>query len=72
MPGSSGLVLAAEVARLRPQLPVVIASGYLSDELSRGAAGLGVRHLMQKQNLFDELVPLVLRILGARSAGLPD
>jgi PAS domain S-box-containing protein len=72
MPGSSGLVLAAEVTRLRPQLPVVIASGYLSDELIRGAAELGVRHLMQKQSLFDELVPLVLRILGARSAGLPD
>ena len=64
MPGSSGLELAAEVARLRPDLPVVIASGYVSDELRRGAGAAGVCHLLQKQNLIEELVPLVRRILS--------
>lgn len=63
MPGSSGLELASEVARLRPDLPIVIASGYVSDELRRGAAAAGVRHLLQKQNLIEELVPLVRRVL---------
>jgi CheY-like chemotaxis protein len=68
MPGASGLDLAADVARLRPGLPVVIASGYLPDALRLGAAQQGVRHLVQKQNLFEELVPLVLRILAQPSA----
>jgi hypothetical protein len=54
------------VARLRPALPVVITSGFVSDELHRGAAAVGVRHLLQKQNLFEELVPLALRILSER------
>jgi PAS domain S-box-containing protein len=68
MPGSSGLDLARAVMRLCPGLPVVITSGYLSDELSHGAAELGIRHLLQKQNLFEELVPTALRILSERGA----
>ena len=71
MPGSSGLDLAKAVMRLYPGLPVVITSGYLSDELSRGAAELGIRHLLQKQNLFEELVPTVLRILSESGAAAP-
>ena len=68
MLGSSGLDLAREVARLRPGLPVIIASGYVSDELRRGADEVGVHHFLQKQNLFEELVPLVLRVLAERGA----
>ena len=71
MPGSSGLDLASEVARLYPGLPVVITSGYVSDELSRNAAALGIRQLLQKQNLFEELVPVALRILSERGASTP-
>ena len=68
MPGSSGLDLASEVARLYPGLPVVITSGYVSDELSRSAGALGIRQILQKQNLFEELVPVTLRILSERDA----
>ena len=66
MPGSSGLDLAAELARLHPALPVVIISGYVSNELVRGAELVGVRHLLQKQDLFEDLAPLVQRILSER------
>jgi PAS domain S-box-containing protein len=72
MPGSSGLDLAREAMRLRPGLPVAIASGYVSNELSHGAAALGIRHILQKQNLFEELVPVVLRILSERGAAAPS
>jgi len=64
MPGSSGLDLARDVARLHPGLPVVIATGYVSDELRRSARDVGVHHILQKQNLFEELVPLAQRILA--------
>jgi PAS domain S-box-containing protein len=38
MPGLSGLEVSAELARLRPALPVVITSGYVSEELLAAAA----------------------------------
>ena len=38
MPGMSGLDLAAQLAELRPGLPVVLTTGY-SDEISRSGAG---------------------------------
>ncbi|MEO8805461.1 MAG: PAS domain S-box protein [Burkholderiaceae bacterium] len=69
MPGSSGLDLAAELARRYPLLPVVIISGYVSNELVRGAEQVGVRHLLQKQDLFEALAPLVLRLLSEPRAG---
>jgi PAS domain S-box-containing protein len=64
MPDFSGLELAAELARIRPELPVAISSGYVSEELRAGARRVGVRYLMQKQNTFEELAALVHRALA--------
>jgi PAS domain S-box-containing protein len=64
MPGFTGLELAAEMAHVRPDLPLVISSGYLSDELRAGATQAGIRHLLQKQNTFEELATLVERALA--------
>jgi len=65
MPGSSGLELAQALARIRPDLPVVISSGYISEELRTGAERVGVHHLLQKQNTFEELAGLLRRVLAA-------
>ncbi|MBK7617042.1 MAG: PAS domain-containing protein [Burkholderiales bacterium] len=59
MPHCTGLDLARALAPLRPDLPVAISTGYLSDELRAGAAELGVRGLMQKEHTFEELGALV-------------
>jgi PAS domain S-box-containing protein len=64
MPAMSGLELAQALASIRPDLPVVISSGYLSEELRSGAQRAGVRHLMQKQNAVEELSKLVRRALA--------
>ena len=64
MPSASGLDLAVQLAKLHPALPVVIISGYVSNELMHGAALAGVRHLLQKQDLFEDLAPLVQRVLS--------
>jgi PAS domain S-box-containing protein len=64
MPDFSGLEFAAELARIRPELPIAISSGYLSDELRAGARRLGIRYLLQKQNSFEELAALVHRALA--------
>ena len=45
-------------------LPVVISSGYISEELRSGAERLKVRHLLQKQDTAEELVGLLRRVLA--------
>ncbi len=68
MPETSGLDLAAALVRLRPGLPLIITSGYVTDELRVRAAQLGVRALLKKENSFDELAALVHRVLAAPSS----
>lgn len=68
MPELSGLDLARATRRLRPELPVVITSGYVSDELHAGAREAGVWHVMHKQYTVERLVGVVESALSARSA----
>ena len=63
MPGGSGLEVARAVRALRPGLPVVISSGYLTEELRTAAAQAGVRHLLQKENTVEELCGLLREVL---------
>jgi PAS domain S-box-containing protein len=63
MPDFSGLDVANEMARIRPGLPVVISSGYITEELRNEARNAGVRSLLEKENTFEELSGLVGRIL---------
>ncbi len=64
MPGRSGLEVAQETAVIRPALPVVISSGYLTDELHNEARKLGVHALLQKQNTLEEMPALIHRLLS--------
>lgn len=64
MPEFSGLDVAHELAHIKPGLPVVISSGYITDELREEARRAGVRSLLEKQNTFQELSALVARILA--------
>jgi PAS domain S-box-containing protein len=68
MPELSGLQVARALAELRPGMPVVISSGYLSDELRAEARQAGVQGLLEKQNTFEELCPLVERLLASAPA----
>ncbi len=64
MPEFSGLDVAHELAHIKPELPVVISSGYITQELRDEAKLAGVRSLLEKQNTFQELSVLVARILA--------
>jgi CheY-like chemotaxis protein len=64
MPELSGLELAAEAARLRPGLPVIISSGFVSDALRAEVGRVGVRHVMQKEFTLEQLAGLVHRALA--------
>ncbi|MEP7297514.1 MAG: CHASE domain-containing protein [Burkholderiales bacterium] len=64
MPAMSGLELARELIRLRPALPVVISSGYVSDSLRNDVLQAGVRHVLQKEYTREQLADVVRRALA--------
>jgi len=65
MPDLSGLQVAQALAGIRPDLPVVLSSGYLSEELQAEAQRLGVRAVLRKEMSVEELGPLVQSLLNA-------
>jgi signal transduction histidine kinase/ActR/RegA family two-component response regulator len=70
MPELNGLELAAELVALRHDLPVVISSGFVSDELRSAALDHGVRALLQKEYTLEQLPQLVHQLL--RGAQAPE
>jgi CheY-like chemotaxis protein len=63
MPGFTGMDVARAMAEIRADLPVVISSGYISEELHSAASAAHVRSLLQKQNTLEDLLPLVRSLL---------
>ncbi|MSQ87720.1 MAG: response regulator [Betaproteobacteria bacterium] len=63
MPGISGLEVAKEVLRLRPDLPVVLASGYLTQELRAQALAVGIREVLHKPASVDDLLATIKPLL---------
>lgn len=66
MAGMSGLNLAREIKTRWPLLPVAIASGYISDELRKGAPEAGVEELIYKPDSVEELCLTIERLLLRR------
>jgi PAS domain S-box-containing protein len=64
MPGISGLELAREALLLRPDLPIGLTSGYLTDELIREAKAVGVREIVHKPSDTASLVGAIARLFG--------
>jgi PAS domain S-box-containing protein len=69
MPHMTGEALASEMLRLRPDLPVVLCSGYRERLAAGDAAPPGVRAFLLKPVVVYELAHTVRRVLDA-SAGL--
>ena len=65
MPELSGLDIAAELQRLRPGLPVVITTGYVSETLRGQAQQLGVKQVLQKEYTLEQLAGVVHQCLAA-------
>ena len=59
MPGTSGLELASAVRTIRPGLPIILSSGYLSDELQTRALALGVQAVLNKEHTVERLAGLI-------------
>lgn len=69
MPGYSGLDLLREAKAIRPDLPVALASGYVTPELESRAMAEGADALIYKPNDVSELCETVERLLEAAAHG---
>jgi PAS domain S-box-containing protein len=67
MPGMSGLDVARALKEIRADLPVALASGYITEELRQKAPAAGVSELIYKPNTADDLCEAVARLVTARS-----
>ncbi len=68
MPGYCGVDLLREARQIRPDLPVALASGYVTAEIEQSALAEGARALIHKPNDVDELCDTVQRLLTNHGA----
>ena len=64
MPGLNGLLLASLIRKIRPELPVVMMTGYNEALLVEGIKAAGIRHLLLKvkgQPLVEDLLMTLLQ-----------
>ena len=68
MPGYCGVDLVREARMIRPDLPVALASGYITAEIEQSAIAEGARALIHKPNDVAELCATVQRLAQGGSA----
>ncbi len=66
MPGLTGSALVAQLFALRPDLPVILATGKSGAEVQERARALGIREILQKPRQRGTSPPLVARALARR------
>jgi PAS domain S-box-containing protein len=63
MPGYSGLEVLKEARLIHPELPIALASGYVTPEIERSALAAGARALIYKPNDVEEMCITLQRLL---------
>jgi signal transduction histidine kinase/ActR/RegA family two-component response regulator len=63
MPTMSGLDLASQAWGYAPELPIILGSGYISDEMLSQARDMGVHEVLRKEHLMEEMEAAVHRAL---------
>jgi CheY-like chemotaxis protein len=65
MPGISGVEVAGQIRAIRDDLPVVIASGFVDEDLQTRAAAAGVKALIFKETFVDKFVNAIKNAVEA-------
>jgi CheY-like chemotaxis protein len=63
MPGISGYDVVRELTAIRPDIPVIMVSGYIRPEDEEHAHGAGARELILKPNNVEDLGAAIARLL---------
>ena len=72
MPGLSGLEVARAIRNAQPDLPVIVVSGFVSDEMRAQVEAAGVREVISKAHEVEELRDAVQRLVKPRERIKPD
>jgi len=64
MPGFSGIQVAKQLLHLRPGLPVLLTSGYVTDDLRKRAEDVGISQVLHKPHSANELCAAIQRALA--------
>jgi len=62
MPGITGKELAAEIVRIRPDIPIVLCTGFSDAVTTEGAKGIGIRELVMKPLMLQDLSAMIRRV----------
>ena len=62
MPGLSGMDVVRQLKSLRADLPIALASGYLTEDLRVEALAAGVREVIHKTSSVDDFCDAVARL----------
>ena len=65
MPGMSGIEVAQRLLRIRPDLPVIVTSGYVRPSDESRALAIGVKAMLLKPNTIRELGTMVHQVFSA-------
>lgn len=63
MPGMTGNELAGKILKIRPELPIIICSGYSPENAMDQAENFGIKHFLQKPVDLEEMIMIVRKIL---------
>jgi PAS domain S-box-containing protein len=63
MPGFSGLKVAEQILKIRPEVPVILSSGHVTEEIQNEARRIGVMQVLYKPNTMEELGASVHRLI---------
>lgn len=63
MPGMTGDQLAAEIIKIRPDMPIILCTGYSKNMSENKAKNLGIRALAMKPVVADQLANIVRHVL---------
>ena len=66
MPGLSGTELASVIHRRRPELPILLVSGYIGPMMSERATAAGVNEVLKKPVQSREIAAALARVLATR------
>jgi PAS domain S-box-containing protein len=72
MPGMTGAKLATAMLRLRPDLPVILCTGFSEEIDEEQALGLGIRAFVLKPATLSELASTIRRVLPTRPTAPGD
>ncbi|MBU2549658.1 MAG: response regulator [Proteobacteria bacterium] len=65
MPGMTGVELAREIMRLRPETPVMICTGYSASISAREAEAMGIRRLLMKPLVVRKIAESIREVLDS-------